>query len=67
MLSPAIVAVTRQVPADVDDSTPVATAHPDAVPAETAYDTTPLVDPPDADNVTPDPYVPDVDVTVNAA
>ena len=67
MLSPAIVAVTRQVPADVDVNTPLATAHPDAVPADTPYVTAPLVVPPAAESDTPDPYVPDVDVTVNAA
>ena len=66
-MSAALVAVTVHEPADVADNVEPDTEHP-AVPAVvTAYDTAPVPEPPDVDNDRPDPNVPDVDDTDNAA
>jgi hypothetical protein len=66
LVLPAIVAVTVHVPADADVNEPDDSEHPDADPLATTYETEPSVDPPDVANEIAVPYVPDVDVNVNA-
>jgi len=63
---PAIVAVTVHVPALDDVNAPEDSEQPDALPLATVYVTEPPVVPPDVVNVMSVPYVPDVDVSVNA-
>jgi hypothetical protein len=58
-----MVAVTEQSPAELFDSTPLASEQPAPV---TEYDNEPTVVPPLVANVSATPYVPETEVTVNA-
>jgi hypothetical protein len=58
-----MVAVTEQSPAELFDSTPLASEQPAPV---TEYDNEPAVVPPLAVNVSAEPYVPETEVTDNA-
>ena len=58
-----MVAVTEQSPAELFDNAPAETEQP--VPVAT-YVTEPLVVPPLVINVSAEPYVPEVEVTVSA-
>ena len=65
-MSAALVAVTKHVPADPADRDVPETVQVDAVPAEAAYVTLPVPDPPEVVRVNAVPKVPLVELIVNA-
>jgi hypothetical protein len=67
LASPALVALTEQVPAEVEVNVDPPTAHPVAVPLVTVKVTAPVPDPPDVVRVSGVEKVPEVEVTERAA